>query len=214
MNPQEDLTIKLNHIILIQGFDHLSMVELAKKAGVSRAKLYIYFKNKDEIVTAVVNRRYRFIREHAVPVSATADNLVATMLNAFLLMGSMTTKFTTELKQKHPQLFRELDQTDQQYYQNLKSYLQQAQQRGLVYAKVDSEYLIFQSQATVHSILTAVQTGQLSLLQGEQFLKQGFDFQLHALITSPHPKDSPAVRQLQKSILHEYYATYSLVEPI
>ena len=43
MINKSDLTIKLNHVILIDGFQKMSMGKLASAIDVSRATLYSYF---------------------------------------------------------------------------------------------------------------------------------------------------------------------------
>lgn len=41
-------------IFLTRGFDAASMMDIAKEAGVSKGTLYVYFKDKDELFSAIV----------------------------------------------------------------------------------------------------------------------------------------------------------------
>lgn len=41
-------------VFLARGFDAASMMDIAKAAGVSKGTLYVYFKDKDELFTAIV----------------------------------------------------------------------------------------------------------------------------------------------------------------
>jgi len=102
MINQKDLTIKLNHVILIQGFQKLSMSKLATAVGISRASLYLYFKNKDDIVQAVVDRHLKFIAEHPVPKQFSPATFLPIWLDSLLLMGSPPTTFTTDLRKGYP----------------------------------------------------------------------------------------------------------------
>ena len=43
-------------VFLAQGFDAASMGDIAKAAGVSKGTLYVYFKNKEELFTAIVKQ--------------------------------------------------------------------------------------------------------------------------------------------------------------
>ena len=122
MTPKEELIIKFNHIILIQGFDNFSMVDLAKMAGISRAKLYIYFKNKDEIVQSVVQRHLEFLQKNPIPTKVADENLLPTILNSLLLMGSTTELFKTELQQAYPQMYRQFSHGYEKYFQALEKY--------------------------------------------------------------------------------------------
>lgn len=213
MDPKEALTIRLNHIILSQGFRQLSMVDLAKQAGVSRAKLYIYFKNKDEIVAAVVERRLRFLEKYPVPTQVTAANLIPTILNALLLMGSTTTQFEHELQEVYPQQYRLFMQAYDTYHQQLLLYYQTAQAQHLVVADVPADYLLFQSQVAVRGTLRAVQTGQLTLERGEAYLKAGLTLQLRAQLVDANLTMSSATRAFSQVILNEYYDTYARRKP-
>lgn len=51
-------------LILRQGYDKTSMIDVAQEAGVSRGTVYLYFANKDRLVEALV------VRESAVYVEA------------------------------------------------------------------------------------------------------------------------------------------------
>lgn len=211
MTPKEELIIKFNHIILIQGFDKFSMVGLAKAANISRAKLYIYFKNKDEIVEAVVGRHLLFTQKYPVPTKITIDNLLPTILNALVLVGSTTDLFENELKQKYPQLYRDFIRSYSDYFRDLKVYYQAAQKQHLITDKVSVDYLLFQNKINVRGILQSVQSGEITLEQGEQYLKEGFTFQMHSMLVN-HPEPSAEVTKFEKILLAEYYDTYSQVE--
>ncbi|KRK96152.1 hypothetical protein FD25_GL002618 [Levilactobacillus acidifarinae DSM 19394] len=185
------------------------MVDLAKQAGVSRAKLYIYFKNKDEIVAAVVGRRLQFLQKYPVPTQATATTLVPTILNALLLMGSTTTRFERELLAVYPQQYRTFMHAYETYHRQLVDFYQDAQAHQLLVADLSAEYLLFQSQVSVRGILQGVQTGQLTLDQGERYLREGFTFQLRALLVDSQLAVTPETRAFGRVIIQEYYDTYA-----
>ncbi|MDV0430489.1 TetR/AcrR family transcriptional regulator [Lactiplantibacillus sp. DA1] len=210
MDPKKELIIKFNHLILIQGFTHFSMVDLAKMMNISRAKLYIYFKNKDEIVTAVVDRHLLFTQKYPVPAQADTTNLLPTLLNAWLLMGSTTTLFEQELQQAYPRLARRLNQTISQYFSDVQQYYQNAQAANLIIDNVSAEYLMFQNKLNIRGILQQVQLGELTLKQGEHYLRESGVFQLQAMLVTPAPQLTSAVVALENTIINEYYDTYSL----
>jgi AcrR family transcriptional regulator len=47
-------------VFLAQGFDAASMGEIARKAGVSKGTLYVYFKNKEELFEAIAEEQCHF----------------------------------------------------------------------------------------------------------------------------------------------------------
>src|SRR5882724_10833271 len=44
-------------VFLTQGFDAASMSDIARKAGVSKGTLYVYFKSKDELFEAITEEQ-------------------------------------------------------------------------------------------------------------------------------------------------------------
>lgn len=211
MTPKEELIIKFNHIILIQGFNNFSMVDLAKMAGISRAKLYIYFKNKDEIVQAVVHRHLEFLQKNPIPSKVENDNLLTTILNSLLLMGSTTELFKAELKQSYPQMYRQFSLGYEHYFSALEEYYQTAQSQQLIIDDVSAEFLLFQNQINIHGILDSVRTNQISLEKGEQYLKEYFTYQIHSLLINPELVESDQINDFANKIINEYYDTYAQI---
>jgi len=50
-------------VFLTQGFDAASMNDIARKAGVSKGTLYVYFRNKEELFEAITEEQCRFQAE-------------------------------------------------------------------------------------------------------------------------------------------------------
>src|SRR5215813_2289388 len=66
-------------VFLAQGFDAASMNDIARKAGVSKGTLYVYFRNKEELFEAITEEQCRMQAE-GVFVLDPADNDVAAVL--------------------------------------------------------------------------------------------------------------------------------------
>ncbi len=56
------------------GFDRATIDEVARQARVSRALVYLYFKNRDELQLAVGVRALRLLREHFLAAVAAEDS--------------------------------------------------------------------------------------------------------------------------------------------
>lgn len=56
------------------GFDASTMDEIARAARVSRALVYLYFKNKQEVSLAICQRALLLLRDKFIAASAAADN--------------------------------------------------------------------------------------------------------------------------------------------
>lgn len=209
MTPREKLTIKLNHVILVQGFRNLTMAQLAKKAGVSRATMYLHFKNKDEIVEAVVSRHTDFISHNSIAEKPTINNLQKTLLNYSLIIGSTTELFLHELSKDYPQLYNNLSDQTQIYRQNMIQFLTNTSESKLLKTNVDPNYLVLQIELTIRGLLQQVQDQTISLQTGEKDLKLAFEF-ISTSYFGSLPKQTD-VNDLSERVIAEYYDTYSLL---
>jgi AcrR family transcriptional regulator len=66
-------------VFLTQGFDAASMNDIARKAGVSKGTLYVYFKSKEELFEAIAEEQCRFHAEGVFALDA-EDHDVAGVL--------------------------------------------------------------------------------------------------------------------------------------
>jgi len=210
MIKRQDLVIKLNHLILIKGFQTQSMSTLAQQVGVSRATLYLNFKNKDDLVEAVVTRHLTFIKDNQLPAFE-PTNFLSTWLKALLLLGSTTTTFMTELTTNYPTLASTLTTATEDYLQQLLAYLQQAQAANFLVTNLTPEFMLFQAQALIAQILSEVRQHNLPLLTAETYLKATFTMQLNGLVQPEQQAalDSSQIATFEQTILAEFRATYA-----
>src|SRR5260370_38125984 len=66
-------------VFLAQGFDAASMSDIARKAGVSKGTLYVYFKSKDELFEAITEEQCSMQAERVFELDD-ADHDVAAVL--------------------------------------------------------------------------------------------------------------------------------------
>src|ERR1700738_3623642 len=66
-------------VFLAQGFDAASMGEIAKAAGVSKGTLYVYFKDKDELFKAIVQKECVFQAEGIFELDAADPDVAGTL---------------------------------------------------------------------------------------------------------------------------------------
>ena len=69
-------------VFLAKGFDAASMAEIARVAGVSKGTLYVYFKNKEDLFAAIIQRKKSLVFEKLREI-VEADMPVAETLHEF-----------------------------------------------------------------------------------------------------------------------------------
>ncbi|MCH4171524.1 MAG: TetR/AcrR family transcriptional regulator [Lactobacillus sp.] len=213
MIDKKELAIALNHVILIKGFKNISMTQLAKSVGISRASLYLRFKDKADIVTAVVDRHLQFVQSNPIPKEPTLASLGKVLLDYALLVGSTTDIFLNDLQSDFPQLATQLAHTLTVYFTHVATYLTQAQHLGYLKPDFDSKFILFEIKMGIDTILKAVLSQALTTPQAEDYLRQFFQLQLAGLLTEKAQK-KVTLKQLQSyenKILAEFEQTYAQV---
>ena len=66
-------------VFRVLGFDAASMGEIAKAAGVSKGTLYVYFKDKDELFQAIVEKECGFQAEGVFDLDASDPDVAGTL---------------------------------------------------------------------------------------------------------------------------------------
>jgi AcrR family transcriptional regulator len=94
-------------LFIEKGFGGASMQEIAESLGVTRTAVYYYFKNKDEILTALVEEVTLRARRESSRVAAEADADPKVRLRALVHQHAM-------LILKHHNEFRVIDRTERQ----------------------------------------------------------------------------------------------------
>jgi AcrR family transcriptional regulator len=67
-------------VFMAHGFDAASMGEIAKTAGVSKGTLYVYFKDKDELFKAIVDRECLLQVEGVFELDAADPDIAGTLM--------------------------------------------------------------------------------------------------------------------------------------
>ncbi|MBT9671190.1 TetR family transcriptional regulator [Secundilactobacillus kimchicus] len=186
MEKREQLVLKLNHVLSANGFAHLSMAKIAQLAGASRATLYGYFKNKDEIVEAVVGRHLMFInRNTKTPVSLTVEGYVTLRLNAQLLIGAQAPIFRDDLTQTMPALARRLEAAYQNFRQFTIEQLQLLKSAKIINDQFSPERLFRQDELFIPAVINDILTHHRPFIETEQLLTDYLTAELTGTVTDP-----------------------------
>lgn len=178
-----ELVDKLNHIMTANGFNTLSMNELAKRANVSRAKLYIYFKNKQEIVTAVVDRHLKFISQQLhEDFKSTVTDYVRIKLNQLLLIGAQSPIFRTELKQYFPELSIRLEQAYHTFKSSFLSVMVKLQNENVIIQQIDFENLFIQDELMIHAALSHAIDNKFNLEKAQKLLGNYLEIEIRGTV--------------------------------
>jgi AcrR family transcriptional regulator len=79
---REQILDGAQRVFMRQGFDAASMNDITREAGVSKGTLYVYFKNKEDLFAAIIQRKKSLVFEKLSEIVA-ADKSVAETLYEF-----------------------------------------------------------------------------------------------------------------------------------
>jgi AcrR family transcriptional regulator len=65
------------HLMISQGYHSLSMRKIASKAGCSATSIYLYFRNKDDLLHALIEEGFEMLREILVAAAASVKDPLA-----------------------------------------------------------------------------------------------------------------------------------------
>ncbi|MTI88629.1 MAG: TetR/AcrR family transcriptional regulator [Balneolaceae bacterium] len=130
-------------VILEKGLDQLNMDEVASRAEVSKGSLYLYFKNKTELVLGICEKASKLFAEEASKVLT--KNLPG--IELVVMLGQSFLNFVRE----HPEYFRSM-----KFFDNLKE----------SEALADSEYIVRCQDNIQNSFTCMVRAIQIGMQDG------------------------------------------------
>lgn len=105
---RSQLLIQIFSLFVRQGFEEITMDEIASQIRISKATLYKYFRSKDDLVAALMDEIFHFLNEVAfMPVSDIEDvmeNLSRFYQEVVLVATYTSSRFMIDLKKKRPDL--------------------------------------------------------------------------------------------------------------
>jgi TetR/AcrR family fatty acid metabolism transcriptional regulator len=124
-------------VIAQNGFFHSRVAEIAERAGVADGTIYLYFKNKDELLMAAIDSAFhRFIRRARAALETITDPCEKLRRIAFLHLEGLGSKrnlaivFQTELRHSLKCLGQFSHNLMVEYFDLIKGVLREGQEAG------------------------------------------------------------------------------------
>ncbi len=143
-------------MIVAQGFDGLSMQKLAKMANVSPATIYIYYKNREDLL----NSLYNTVNETFAQVALKNFNPKASLEDGLWLQWKNRMKFIMEFPTyyqffeqfRNSPLIHHKDIKSQEFKENMKAFVVNAIKRGEL-AKMEPEIFWSLAYGSFYSLI-------------------------------------------------------------
>lgn len=181
-----------------KGVEGTTMDDIARLADYSKATLYVYFKNKDEIVSALILRGMRLLRDNVHEAVLLEQNWTETyyaVCNAvarFYFERPMAYEVTAgainvDLEAPDtPYIFQEIYDTGETINRELADFLQRGTQAGVIAPQSAPLQTVFILWAAISGIVRmanqkADYLGRCLSISKEEFLQESFALLLRAL---------------------------------
>ncbi|MFD1432475.1 TetR/AcrR family transcriptional regulator [Lacticaseibacillus yichunensis] len=146
---KDDLLTRIDQVLVRDGLNGLAMGTLAKRVGVSRGKLYLYFESKEAVIEAVVAQQSAIIEA----ASAGRDEALALRLvDELTVLTAGSPLFLSDLMQQYPRLAARLNRVLNEWQAQLADELQAGINKGRLQA-IDPVLLLRVLKAGVGDLL-------------------------------------------------------------
>ena len=133
-NKEAAIREQAMEMIVEEGFDGFSMQKLAKAANVSPATIYIYYKNKEELLNNLYNTVNQTFAEVALenfdPNASLEDGLWLQWKNRMKFIQEYPTYFRFHEQFAHSPLIQHKDIQRSEFKENMKAFVVNAIKRG------------------------------------------------------------------------------------
>ena len=154
-----------NQVFGEKGYRQATMDDVAKKLGVSKGALYLYFASKEELFEAICRMEplafkeilYSSFSENKEPLES-AGEFFDKMLKRYSSNSGLSFEIFSEASH-NPGLRKVLKKTQDEYAATLKSYLEEGRKRGLIDEDLDLRFLTYALIGLWNGIETLVVTG-------------------------------------------------------
>ncbi|MDX1591793.1 MAG: TetR/AcrR family transcriptional regulator [Balneolaceae bacterium] len=194
MSLRQEIIIVSKELLLKGGFAQLSMRKIAKKAGVTATSIYLYFKNKDELLLALVEESIEkltaVLKDALDPSAGPVEQLekLAAAYVQYALDNPQEYEIIYMVRpEEMPKYPREKFQHVREIYELIASIIQSGNEQHVL--DVDdpmiSAYTIW---AQLHGVVSVVLSRRLDTrIPKQPFLKHAIDQIIHGFIIQRTP---------------------------
>ncbi|WP_439505027.1 TetR/AcrR family transcriptional regulator [Sediminibacterium sp.] len=178
---EQRIVEKAQELFFRYGLKSVTMDDIASNLGASKKTIYQYFKDKDHLVDAVVQREIEQDMNECTLIASSCDNAVQEVFKGFDMLQEMLTTMNPaiifEMQKYHPEAYKKMNAHKNKFFvnimrENLKKGIEEGNYRADINVEIISRY-------RVESIFLGFNPdvftlGKFSLIQVEMELMEHF----------------------------------------
>jgi len=182
---------KAIEMIVLEGFDGFSMQKLAKAAGVSPGTIYIYHKNKEDLLNSLYNTVNHTFAEVALknftPELPLEEGLWLQWKNRMRFIMEYPTYFRFFEQFRNSPLIHHKDIKSAEFKENMRAFVKNAIKRGEM-AKMESEIFWSIAYGSFYSLLKFHLQGKSMMTENYQVTDAKMKFMLKLVVKALKPE--------------------------
>jgi AcrR family transcriptional regulator len=180
---EQRIVEKAQELFFRYGLKSVTMDDIASNLGASKKTIYQYFKDKDHLVDAVVQREIEQDMHECTSIACSCDNAVQEVFRGFDMMQEMLTTMNPaiifEMQKYHPEAYKKMNAHKNKFFvnimkENLKKGIEEGNYRENLNIEVIARYRI--ESIFLGFNPDVFMQGKYTLLQVEMELMEHFLF--------------------------------------
>jgi AcrR family transcriptional regulator len=122
-NMEQRIVEKAQELFFRYGLKSVTMDDIASNLGASKKTIYQYFKDKDHLVDAVVQREIEQDMHECTSIACSCDNAVQEVFRGFEMLQEMLTTMNPaiifEMQKYHPEAYKKMNAHKNKFFVNI-----------------------------------------------------------------------------------------------
>lgn len=120
---EQRIVEKAQELFFRYGLKSVTMDDIASNLGASKKTIYLYFKDKDHLVDAVVQREIEQDMHECTSIACSCDNAVQEVFRGFDMLQEMLTTMNPaiifEMQKYHPEAYKKMNAHKNKFFVNI-----------------------------------------------------------------------------------------------
>lgn len=173
-NVKDRIVEKGREKFFSEGFSKVTMDEIALDLGISKKTFYKYFKSKDALLEAVVQRQILSISGQVQSIVTAEIDYIEKLHRLFTFMGNtiayVSQRFQDDLKRIKPELWERIDRfRREKIFANFSLLLEEGKRKGMLRNDINKDIIILMFLTAVPGIINPAVLTRSSFSAEEAF---------------------------------------------
>lgn len=193
-------------LFLEKGIEKTTMDDIAREADYSKATIYVYFKNKDEVYNRIVYRSIKLLLERIMKALSDSKDLLGRYCGICnelaryseeypLYFESVTGRINVDIELKEtPQVFRDIYETGEEIVGEIEDFILEAISKGAIRADIQIKQVSFLFWAGITGIIRMAGQKEAYIrktmgISKDEFMQFGFRSLLRTILTEKEAQE-------------------------